>query len=79
MAREGADVTIAYLPQEQPDAEDTKKMIDKEKRQCLLLPTDLAKRENCKKVVDDHVNKYGIIPYPSRQNRGLTGAIDLAA
>ncbi|RJE19288.1 KR domain protein [Aspergillus sclerotialis] len=61
MAREGADITIVYLPQEQPDAEDTKKMIEKENRQCLLLPTDLAKRENCQKVVNDHVKKFGHI------------------
>lgn len=78
MAREGADITIVYLPQEQPDAEDTKKMIEKENRQCLLLPSDLAKRENCQKVVDDHVKKYGITQCPLGRSFGLTGAIDSA-
>ena len=39
-AKEGADVAIAYLPQEQDDAEDTKKHVEKEGRTCVLLPTD---------------------------------------
>lgn len=58
MAREGADVTIVYLPEEQADAEDTKKMIEGEKRQCLLFPGDLAERETCRKAVDEHLKKY---------------------
>lgn len=57
MAREGADITIVYLPEEQVDADDTKKMIEKEQRQCLQIPTDLAKRENCKMVIDEHLKR----------------------
>lgn len=64
MAREGADVTIVYLPEEQSDAEDTKRMIESEKRQCLLFPGDLSDRETCRKSVDEHIKKYVVPPLP---------------
>jgi len=35
MAREGADITIVYLPDEQEDAETTKKAIEAENQQCF--------------------------------------------
>lgn len=55
MAREGAEVTIVYLPQEQSDAEEVKSQIEREsknKNACLLLPLDLMQRENCLKAVE---------------------------
>ncbi|RKU41458.1 hypothetical protein DL546_002684 [Coniochaeta pulveracea] len=60
-AREGSDVSIVYLPEEQPDAEDTKKMVEKEGRQCLLIPGDLMDNETCRKAVEKHVEKFGKI------------------
>ncbi|CAP94754.1 Pc18g05300 [Penicillium rubens Wisconsin 54-1255] len=61
MAREGADVTIVYLPAEQVDAETTKKSVEQEKRSCLLVPGDLKDRNVCCRAVDEHVKKYGTI------------------
>ncbi|KAJ5534603.1 Short-chain dehydrogenase/reductase SDR [Penicillium freii] len=61
MAREGADVTIVYLPSEQPDAETTKKSVEQEKRACLLIPGDLRDREFCRHAVNEHVKKYGTV------------------
>jgi len=60
-AREGSDVSIVYLPEEQPDAEDTKKMVEKEGQECLLIPGDLMDNETCRKAVDKHVEKFGKI------------------
>ncbi|KAK9894222.1 NAD(P)-binding protein [Cystobasidium minutum MCA 4210] len=60
-AREGADLTINYLPEEQEDADDVKKRVEQEGRECLLVPADLMEDANCKKVVDEHVKKYGRI------------------
>src|SRR3954452_15671361 len=37
-AREGADVAIIYLREEQVDAEETKRAVEAEGRRCLLLP-----------------------------------------
>ncbi|QGA15785.1 hypothetical protein EYB26_003445 [Talaromyces marneffei] len=59
MAREGADVTIAHLPEEQEDAEDTKKMVEAENRSCFLFAGDLTNYENCRQVVDEHFRSYG--------------------
>ncbi|KAK4987363.1 hypothetical protein LTR50_004698 [Elasticomyces elasticus] len=60
-AREGADVSSVYLPDEQEDAEDTKKAIEKEGGSCLLIPGDLMGNDTCKSAVEQHVNKYGRI------------------
>jgi NAD(P)-dependent dehydrogenase (short-subunit alcohol dehydrogenase family) len=60
-AREGANVSIVYLPDEQEDAEETKKMVEKEGRECLLIPGDLMDNETCKKAVEKHVSKYGSV------------------
>jgi NAD(P)-dependent dehydrogenase (short-subunit alcohol dehydrogenase family) len=59
MAREGADVTIAHLPEEQGDAEDTKKMVEAENRSCFLYAGDLTNYENCRRAVDEHFRRYG--------------------
>jgi NAD(P)-dependent dehydrogenase (short-subunit alcohol dehydrogenase family) len=58
MAREGADVTIVYLPSEQPDAETTKTSVEKWKRHCLLVKGDLRDRNSCRHAVDEHVKKF---------------------
>ena len=39
-AKEGADVAIAYLPQEQEDADETKRQVASVGRTCVLVPTD---------------------------------------
>ena len=58
---EGADSIIAYLPEEQSDAEETKKKVEEHGGKLYLFPTDLTKRENCQKLVDEAVEKMGTI------------------
>jgi len=60
-AMEGADSIIAYLPQEQKDAEDTKAAVEKHGGKCCLFPTDIREKENCKKLVDEALEKMGAI------------------
>ena len=45
LAREGARVAIAYLPEEQADADDTKATIEQGGGECHLLPADLTTLE----------------------------------
>jgi len=59
-AREGADIAISYY-NEHEDAEEIKADIEKEGRQCILLPGDLAKEAQCIKIVDETVKKFGRI------------------
>ncbi|KAI8629456.1 short chain dehydrogenase [Xylariaceae sp. FL1651] len=58
-AMEGADSFIAYLPDEEKDAQETKKIVESHGRKCHLHATDLTKKDNCKKLVDEAVNAMG--------------------
>lgn len=58
-AREGANVAIVYLPEEQSDAEETARYIENENRQCLLIPGDVKKAEFCRKAVEKTVKEFG--------------------
>jgi NAD(P)-dependent dehydrogenase (short-subunit alcohol dehydrogenase family) len=60
-AREGADVTIVYLPEEQEDADETKSLVEKEGRQCLTIPFDLKDLKNIDKIVQKHIEKFGAL------------------
>src|SRR3954466_5725641 len=50
-AREGADVAIAFLPEEAGDAEETRRAVAAEGRRCLLLPGDLTQASACEEAV----------------------------
>src|SRR3954469_10050758 len=59
-AREGADVAIVYLDVEQVDAEETKRVIEKEeKRRCLLIPGDVKDPAFCEEAVEQTVDQLG--------------------
>src|SRR5712675_1571120 len=51
-AREGADVAIIYLAQEQSDAEETQRAVKKEGQQALLIPGDVRDPEFCSHAVE---------------------------
>ena len=49
----GADVAIVYLPKEQKDADQTKRLVEEAGRKALLLPKDLKGGEKvCKEIID---------------------------
>lgn len=58
-AREGADSAIAYLPEEEDDARDTRRQVEELGAKCHLVAVDLTRREDCQKVVDFAVEKMG--------------------
>ncbi len=58
-AREGADVAINYLPQEEPDAREVIALIKAEGRIALALPGDLREEAFCQKLVADAVAGLG--------------------
>ncbi|MNH87870.1 General stress protein 39 [compost metagenome] len=59
-AREGADVAVAYLD-EQEDAEETARWVEQAGRQSLLLPGDLAHKVHCRALVEKTVERFGRI------------------
>ncbi len=58
-AREGADVAINHLPEEEPDAQEVIELIRQEGRVGLSLPGDLRDEAFCKRLVDDAVKGLG--------------------
>ena len=57
-AKEGADVAIGYLD-EQEDAEKTRDEVQAEGRRCVLLPGDVADPAFCRQLVEDAVAELG--------------------
>ena len=58
-AREGADVAIVYLKEEEEDAERTRHRIEELGRKCLKIPGDLGDPEFCTEVVEETVREFG--------------------
>jgi NAD(P)-dependent dehydrogenase (short-subunit alcohol dehydrogenase family) len=57
-AREGADVAIAYL-NEHKDAEETKRLVEKEGRRCVTIAGDVGGEEFCRDTVARTVESLG--------------------
>jgi NAD(P)-dependent dehydrogenase (short-subunit alcohol dehydrogenase family) len=72
-AREGADVMINYLPQEQSDAEETRQAIEVVGRRCALAPGDLTDEKFCRALVARAVDELGgidiLVSNAAYQNR----------
>lgn len=60
-AREGADVAIMFLPEEERDAIETREAIEAEGQRALLLPGDVTDRDYCADCIERVVNEFGSI------------------
>jgi len=58
-AREGADVAIGYLEQEEPDAQEVLELIRAEGRKAVALPGDIRDEAFCQQLVSDAVEQLG--------------------
>jgi NAD(P)-dependent dehydrogenase (short-subunit alcohol dehydrogenase family) len=58
-AREGADVSIVYLPQEHEDALETESAVEREGRRAQLIPGDVRDAEFCRRAVEQTVEEFG--------------------
>lgn len=58
-AREGADVAISYLPEEEDDAQDTAAWVRKAGRRALLLAGDGRSEEFSTEIVEDTLREFG--------------------
>lgn len=58
-AREGADVAISYLPEEEDDAADTAQWIEQAGRRALRLPGDVRTEQQCGELVQRVVDEFG--------------------
>ncbi len=58
-AREGADVAINYLPDEEADAQEVVALIKKAGRKAVAIPGDIRNEPFCKELVDKAVSGLG--------------------
>jgi NAD(P)-dependent dehydrogenase (short-subunit alcohol dehydrogenase family) len=72
-AREGADVAINYLAEEQSDAEETCRAVEAEGRRCVLVPGDLTDAGFCAQLIDRTLTELGgldiLVSNAAYQNR----------
>ena len=59
-AREGADIAIVYL-NEHDDAEETKRAVEAEGRECIAISGDVTDRKFCQHAVDRVMEEFGQI------------------
>ncbi len=58
-AREGADVAIVHLPEEEADARETVRLVEDAGRRALSLPGDIRDEAFCRSVVERTVAAFG--------------------
>ena len=58
-AREGADVAISHLPEEEEDAGETERWIRHAGRKCLMLPGDIGQENHCREIVERVSREFG--------------------
>ncbi|HEU5475902.1 MAG TPA: SDR family oxidoreductase [Actinophytocola sp.] len=60
-AREGADLVLSYLDEEEADAKETMELVRQAGRQALAVPGDIRDEEQCRRVVERAVREFGRI------------------
>ncbi|WP_449602745.1 SDR family oxidoreductase [Paenibacillus sp. Marseille-Q9583] len=58
-AREGADVVLSYMPEEEEDAKQVLKLVQEAGRTAIAIPGDLKDEEYCELLVDTAVKQLG--------------------
>lgn len=58
-AREGADVLISYLNEEEEDAQEVARLVEDAGRKAVLVPGDLSDPAHCRSVVAKAVDEFG--------------------
>ncbi|WDH85116.1 SDR family oxidoreductase [Paenibacillus urinalis] len=58
-AREGADVVLSYLPEEESDAKEVVKLIEEAGQKAVAIPGDLKDEAYCVKLIESAVKELG--------------------
>jgi NAD(P)-dependent dehydrogenase (short-subunit alcohol dehydrogenase family) len=58
-AREGADVLLSYLPEEERDAEDTRGWVEKAGRRAVTLSGDIRDEPHCRSMIARAFDEFG--------------------
>jgi NAD(P)-dependent dehydrogenase (short-subunit alcohol dehydrogenase family) len=60
-AREGADVAIVHLPNEEEDARETTTWVEQAGRTALAIPADVREEQQCRQLVERTAQEFGRI------------------
>jgi len=60
-AREGVDVLISYLEEEEPDAQETARVVEEAGRKAVRVPGDVRDEAHCQDIVQKAVDEFGRI------------------
>jgi NAD(P)-dependent dehydrogenase (short-subunit alcohol dehydrogenase family) len=58
-AREGADVVLSYLPEEERDAANTAGLVERADRKVLRMPGDIRDERHCATIIDRAFEEFG--------------------
>lgn len=58
-AREGADVVLAYMPEEEADAREVVKLVEEAGRKAVAMPGDLKDEQYCERLIEAAVKELG--------------------
>jgi NAD(P)-dependent dehydrogenase (short-subunit alcohol dehydrogenase family) len=82
-AREGADVLISYLPEEEKDAQQTVRLIEEAGRTAVPVPGDIRDQQVCRQIIERAVGDLGGLDilvnnaaYQMAQPGGITDITD---
>ena len=81
-AREGADVAINYLPEEESDAVEVIELIRAEGRKAIALPGDIRSEKFCQRLVRDAVRQLGgldILVNNAGKQQAVDSILDLSS
>ena len=58
-AREGADVLISYLEEEESDADETAQVVEEAGKKAVKVPGDIVDEDHCRSIIDKAVEEFG--------------------
>ncbi len=58
-AREGADILISYLAEEEQDAQETRRVVEAAGRRAVTVPGDIGDEAHCQQLVQRAVQEFG--------------------
>ena len=58
-AREGADVLISYLAEEEPDAQETAQAVEAAGKKVVKMPGDIGDETHCRRLVEQSITEFG--------------------
>ena len=60
-AREGADVLISYLAEEEPDAQETARVVEATGKKAVKMPGDIGEEAQCQRLTEQAISEFGKI------------------